>query len=611
MPDQPDEMCAWNPDWDQPPADDELYGLCPDPYAGRPACVDDWLAGLSASARNALLDESEEALDSAQRSGQCSGQCQGSGQCARQCAWSGRAPMEAIGAGFTHRQSVPDECAVGFAAGGPLDQLVPDPVLAGFADDAVRDGLRLLCDDELVGLMGAARRLSSWQAATELAAAAELDARRRAAAERPGMSRVSEHVSEELAAALTLTGRAADHLLGVARGLSRLPPVLTALSAGVIDRAKAEVFVAELAALGDIAAKAVAAALWLPARDMTTGQLRMALRAMVLAIDPDAVRRRAAAGRAQARVESWQELSGNGALAGRELPPAEMIAADQRIDAIARSLQAAGAPGNLEQLRAAVFTALLLGRDPAVILLRDQSRAPGNTGGSAGAGGSAGPRGSAGADGSTGPGWMAGLTGSVNLTMPAAAWLGLSDAPGEVAGFGPLDATTCRELADLLAAGRARWCVTLTGPDSRAVAHACDRTGPGVRAGPGGRAGPDGAAWLAGLRFSWLERGDCAHRRQTTAYRPGPGLRHLIEIRQRTCSAPGCRRPARRCDLDHTIPFDQGGRTCECGLAPLCRRHHRAKQAPGWQLDQPEPGVLVWTAPSGRTYPVQPDTYPV
>jgi hypothetical protein len=193
-----------------------------------------------------------------------------------------------------------DWVAAGFAAGGPLDLLPPDPVLAGFADDAVRDGLGVLSDDELVGLLGAARRLTSWQAATELAVVAELDARRRQESARPGHSRVSEHVVEELAVALTLTGRAADHLLGVARGLSRLPMVLAALSAGVLDRAKAEVFVTELSALSDIAAAAVAAALWSPARDMTTGQLRMALRALVLAIDPDAVRRRSEAARAGA-----------------------------------------------------------------------------------------------------------------------------------------------------------------------------------------------------------------------------------------------------------------------------------------------------------------------
>ena len=46
----------------------------------------------------------------------------------------------------------------------------------------------------------------------------------------------------------------------------------------------------------------------------------------------------------------------------------------------------------------------------------------------------------------------------------------------------------------------------------------------------------------------------------------------MITIRQPTCSFPGCRRPAIRCDDDHTLPYDQGGRTCECNLAPLCRR---------------------------------------
>ena len=37
-----------------------------------------------------------------------------------------------------------------------------------------------------------------------------------------------------------------------------------------------------------------------------------------------------------ARVERWGEDSGNGALAGRELPPAEVLAADHRITAWAR-----------------------------------------------------------------------------------------------------------------------------------------------------------------------------------------------------------------------------------------------------------------------------------
>jgi hypothetical protein len=45
-------------------------------------------------------------------------------------------------------------------------------------------------------------------------------------------------------------------------------------------------------------------------------------------------------------------------------------------------------------------------------------------------------------------------------------------------------------------------------------------------------------------------------------------------------------------------------------LAPLCRRHHQAKQTRGWTLEQPQPGVLVWTTPSGRSYTTCPTTYP-
>ena len=110
--------------------------------------------------------------------------------------------------------------------------------------------------------------------------------------------------------------------------------------------------------------------------------------------------------------------------------------------------------------------------------------------------------------------------------------------------------------------------------------------------------------------MAWLESGGCAHARQSPGYRPPDRLRHLVKIRQRTCCFPGCRRPARQCDDDHTIAYDADGPTCECNLAPLCRRHHQVKQAPGWQLTQPQPGVLTWTAPHGRTYTTGPGTYP-
>jgi hypothetical protein len=119
----------------------------------------------------------------------------------------------------------------------------------------------------------------------------------------------------------------------------------------------------------------------------------------------------------------------------------------------------------------------------------------------------------------------------------------------------------------------------------------------GTRGGP--RAGPRGT-WT--FTFTLLTGDGCDHAWETPGYRPSPALRHLIEARHGICVFPGCGRPATQCDLDHTVPHERGGRTCLCNLAPLCRRHHKAKQAPGWRLQQPAPGTLIWTTPSGRCY---------
>jgi len=62
--------------------------------------------------------------------------------------------------------------------------------------------------------------------------------------------------------------------------------------------------------------------------------------------------------------------------------------------------------------------------------------------------------------------------------------------------------------------------------------------------------------------------------------------------------------------MDHTIPYDLGGPTCRCNISAECRHHHRLKQLKGWQLRQPQPGVLVWVTPARLTYTVEPDPYP-
>jgi hypothetical protein len=231
------------------------------------------------------------------------------------------------------------------------------------------------------------------------------------------------------------------------------------------------------------------------------------------------------------------------------------------------------------------------------------------------------------ARGSVNPGFSA--RGSVNLVVPLATWLGWDQRPGEVAGFGPLDAADSRALAAALARDPATtWCLTITGADQRPVAHGCATARPGqpprgTPAAPPGRPaagtshGPDPpspprgvSAWLAGIELAWLEAGTCSHRRESAGYRPSRSLAHLIQVRHQTCAAPGCRRPAAACDFEHTVAYQHGGRTCECNGAPVCRRHHRAKQAPRWQVHQTQPGTLAWTLPHGRTYTTHPAEYP-
>jgi len=603
---------------------------------------------------------------------------------------------DAIGAGFTHAADgpYPQLGARGFEAGGPADLLAPCSVLAELTGQVLEAGVGRMTDDELVGVLRAARRVVSWQQSVELAAVAELAARRAAEPvnQRP---RPAERASAEVAAALTLTGRSADMLSELAVGVRRLAGVATALRRGEIDIAKASVFVEELAGLDWLQASAIVDRQMFFAPGLTTGQLRQLLRRAVLSVDPDAVRRRQQKARQDARVERWSEGSGNGAIAGRELPPARALLADRHVRALAQALQRAGMPGTLEQVSAEVFLALLSGESPDSLLAAHQRKSgddsahraaqpddvtrPRNRRSDDTAGGSAGHAGdgraahagdgSAGhvgdqraghaagvpgvyvsaerpeAPGSGGPGvsWPRGPLGTVHLTMPLSAWQGITNNPGEVAGPGILDAWSCREIASTLV-GRPgiQYCLTITTPDGQPLGHACTRSpppglaptgpvppgpapsgpilpespGPAQPTHPPPRRAPDGvipsvAAWVSDLAVQWLESGSCSHARETQAYVPGRLLAHLIKVRNSTCTAPGCRRPALQSDIDHVVPYAHGGRTCECNCHPACRRHHRCKGSAGWRLEMPEPGILAWRLPHGRTYVTRAEPYPV
>jgi hypothetical protein len=260
---------------------------------------------------------------------------------------------------FLPRDSGP---GAGFAVDGATDSMPPGVALVELANDAWADGLDRLTDDQLIGVLRAWRRLTSWTAAGELAAAAELHRRRVAEVAAGADPHLAEHVGDELAVSLTLTTRGADQLLDFAVRLDRLPCTRAALTSGVIDRAKAYVIADEVSCLDHAHAAAVEAAVIGRAPGQTTGQLRASARRAALAADPEAARRHREKAEREARVEVWSEPSGTAALAGRDLQPADVIAVDKRIDSLARQLKAAGIEEGLDRLRARAYIALLLGR---------------------------------------------------------------------------------------------------------------------------------------------------------------------------------------------------------------------------------------------------------
>jgi hypothetical protein len=96
------------------------------------------------------------------------------------------------------------------------------------------------------------------------------------------------------------------------------------------------------------------------------------------------------------------------------------------------------------------------------------------------------------------------------------------------------------------------------------------------------------------LTFTPIARAPGDPANPEAGYVPSRSLRHLIRARTATCDAPGCHNPAVSADLDHTVPWPDGP-TNQANLAPRCRTHHRAKQAPDWTVEQLGPGVTRWT----------------
>ena len=153
-------------------------------------------------------------------------------------------------------------------------------------------------------------------------------------------------------------------MLDLARDLEvRLPGTKAAFRAGILRHSKVQVIAWATALLDPDEARAAEDKVLGRAGRLTPGGLRSAIARAVMQVAPEKARKRREDAAKDARVQRWAEDSGNAALAGRELPPAEVLAADQRISWWARQLKKAGLAGSMDELRARAYLDLLLDKD--------------------------------------------------------------------------------------------------------------------------------------------------------------------------------------------------------------------------------------------------------
>ena len=149
--------------------------------------------------------------------------------------------------------------------------------------------------------------------------------------------------------------------------------------------------------------------------------------------------------------------------------------------------------------------------------------------------------------------------GAVDISVDLETLLGLNDHPGEIAGYGPVIADITRKVVERQSEGTWRFSVVEPG------------TGRPLATG-------------------------------TTRRRPTAAQHQEVVARNRTCIFPGCRMPARDCDLDHRIPWAEGGRTRAEDLGPLCRHDHGIRHAAGWTYEILPDGDVEWTTRLGHTH---------
>jgi len=306
----------------------------------------------------------------------------------------------------------------------------------------------------------------------------------------------------------------------------RFPETLAQLDRGEVAWPQAKALVEATTCLSDDAARAVQERVLPRMPNQSQSSTRQALRRAVIAADPDGEARRHVEAKKRRRVQVRPELDGL-ATVGLHTTAETARAMLAAVDAQCRK-KAKDDPRSLDQRRADTLAALVLNGERMKT--------------------------------SQGPD----LSAMVHVIVNIETLLGISDAPGELEGFGAVSAVQARALAAAKGSVLRRMIVTPAG----ALVHVDGRT-----------------------------------------YRLPAAERRYILARDRTCDFPGCHMPGRLCDMDHEISFAKGGRTDRHNMCPRCRRHHNLKTHGFWDCDHEEV-TAIWTSrATGHSYSSTPDPY--
>jgi hypothetical protein len=430
---------------------------------------------------------------------------------------------------------------------GPTDAGAPHPyavVVDSFS--AALDEL-VAIDAQIAGLHARrARILGSCGSAAAARASARRDGRR---------DLEYRELAAEIGAMLRTPEATVHRMLDESETLcSSLPRTLDALAAGTISYRHAQAMVANAVTLPPDARAAFESTALHAAREQTSAQFAQRARVLRERMHPESTeaRRTVAVGERCVILEPARD--GMASLYC-VLPAPEALAIDDALDQIARSLRgserscaAADVDGGSASVPAPRSHARSAAPAAADVRTHAQRRADVFVDlllGREGATAKAGR----------------GITPTVIVSVPVLSLLGHTDEPAELHGYGPIDPATARRLA----ARAPSFIRILTHPE----------TGETLSVG--------------------RER-----------YRPPADLRLALALDDQTCRFPGCRRAARRCELDHTVDWAHGGHTSRANLAHLCPKHHHLKHETRWSVEPGPHRSLTWTSPHGRQHVSRP-----